>query len=205
MTVRALHLESFDAVTGAAAPPHTAETSAADEARESERLASYESGYRSGWDDCQASEDDTTRRVGAELARNLADLGFTYHEARAQLLAETEALLKAFFRTVLPSSIGPVVARWVVDDVLELAAGALDLPVEIVASPADAATVRLLLPDTVSFPLTLVEEDALAEGQVHLRLGRSERAYDLSGLADRFCEAIAARTSEPLERKENNG
>ena len=195
MTIRALRLDSFDAVGGHAAPPDAEDALAADEARESERLAAYENGYRSGWDDCQASEDDATRRVGAELARNLADLGFTYHEARAQLLAEVEVLLETFFRTVLPRTIGPAAARWLIDDLLELASGAVDLPVEIVSSPADAATVRLLLPDSVSFQLALVEEPALAEGQAYLRLGRTERTYDLSDLADRLCDAISARTT----------
>jgi flagellar assembly protein FliH len=200
VTLAMLLYDSFDA--GAAEPgPAPEPRPAIDEAaREAERLAAYESGYRSGWDDCLAAEQDALRRVGAELARNLADLGFTYHEARAQLLEETEALLDACFRTVLSRAAGPAVARRLVDDVAELAAAALDLPVEIVISPGDAPTVRSLLPSSTTFPLSLVEEPALAEGQAFLRFGQTERVYDMSQLAERLCEAITARTAKPAER-----
>jgi flagellar assembly protein FliH len=196
----AVLLESFDEVARPDAPdPAPPEVPVPDEAREAERLASYESGYRSGWDDCLAAEQDNTRRVAAELARNLADLGFTYHEARTQLLAETEALLDAFFRTVWPRLAATALARRLVDDVVELAGTALDMPVQIVVSPADVATVRALLTETATFPLNLVEEEALAEGQAHLRFGRTERVYDMKELADRLCDAIAARPAEPGE------
>ena len=200
MTMASVLFDSFDEVASApaAAPPSPA-SDLPDPAREAERLAAYESGYRSGWDDCLAAEAENTRRVGAELARNLSDLGFTYHEARAQLLADTEALLRAFFQTVWPGLAGMALSRRLADDVAELAGTALDMPVEIVVSPADAATVRGLLTGTATFPLTLVEEEALAEGQAHLRFGRSERVYDMRELADRLCEAIAARAAEPEE------
>jgi flagellar assembly protein FliH len=189
--------DSFDAVPR---EPAADPVEPMDEAtREAERLAAYESGYRSGWDDCLAAEQEATRKVGAELARNLADLGFTYHEARAQLLAETEALLEACFRTLLSQAAGPAVARRLADDVAELAANALDLPVEIVVSPADESTVRSLLPAATTFPLSLVEEPALAEGQAFLRFGQTERVYDMSQLAQRLREAIAARTVAPME------
>jgi hypothetical protein len=200
MTVTAVLLDSFDAVARPAAPvPAAPETPVPEAAREAERLSAYESGYRSGWDDCLAAEQENTRRVGAELARNLADLGFTYHEARAQLLAETEALIAAFFRTVWPRLAASALAGRLVDDVAELAGKALDVPIEVVVSPADAPTVRALLTETATFPLDLVEEEALAEGQAHLRVGRTERVYDMTGLADRLCEAIAGRSVGPGE------
>ena len=198
----AILLDSFDEIALPEAPAPAAPGPAVpDEAREAEKLASYESGYRSGWDDCLAAEQDNTRRVTAELARNLADLGFTYHEARAQLLAETEALLDAFFRTVWPRLSASALARRLADDIAELAGAALDMPVEIVVSPADAGTVRALLTDATTFPLALVEEEALAEGQAYLRFGRTERVYDMNDLAERLCDAIAARTAEPGEQR----
>lgn len=205
MSAGAALLESFDPGDREPAPGAAEGAPAADATREAERLAAYESGYRSGWDDCLAAEQDATRRVSAELARNLADLGFTYHEARAQLVTETEAVLDAFFRTVWPRCAGAAVARMLVDDVLELASTALDAPVELVTAPADAPTVRALLPETTTFPLSLVEEAALAEGQAFLRFGRSERAYDMSRIADRLSEAIAARSGTTGERAHHVG
>lgn len=200
MTLATLLYDSFDAGAAEPGPAPEPVPSIDEAAREAERLAAYESGYRSGWDDCLAAEQEATRRVGAELARNLSDLGFTYHEARAQLLEETEALLDACFRTVLSQAAGPAVVRRLVDDVAELASAALDLPVEIVVSPGDASGVRSLLPPSTTFPLSLVEEPALAEGQAFLRFGHTERVYDMSQLARRLCEAIMARTATPAER-----
>lgn len=199
MTLAMLY-DSFDAGAVQAEPAVSDVAKADESAREAERLAAYESGYRSGWDDCLAAEQDAMRRIGAELARNLSDLGFSYHEARAQMLAETEALLEACFRTVLSRAAGPAVARRLVDDMAELAAAALDVPVEIVVSAGDAATVRSLLPETTTFPLSLVEEPALAEGQAYLRFGQTERVYDMTRIAERLCEAITARTAAPAER-----
>jgi hypothetical protein len=108
VTVAALLLDSFDEVAAAARPGPVPEPSA--DATRRARPSGWpptRSGYRSGWDDCLAAEQDTRARVGAELASNLADLGFTYHEARAQLLAETEALLEAYLPQGLPRLAGP--------------------------------------------------------------------------------------------------
>ncbi len=189
-------LDSFDAreEPPMPAPPAAPEV---DGAGEAERLAAYESGYRSGWDDCVAAERQATERIGAELARNLADLGFTYHEARTQMLAEAETFLGALFRAVLPRVAGTAVARMMVDDLLEMASGALELPVEIVVTPADAPVVARLVGEATTMPVKLVEEPALAEGQAYLRFGRAEHAYDLSDLAGRLCDALASRGAGP--------
>ena len=196
MSALALLLDSFDTRQEADRPAAPSEP-ARDEAREAERLAAYENGYRSGWDDCVAAEREATERVGAELARNLADLGFTYHEARTQMLAEAEAFLAALFRTVLPRAVGSAVARMMIDDLVEMMSDALDLPAEIVVAPADAPVVTRLLGDAATFPVKLVEEPALAEGQAFLRFGQTERAYDLSDLPARLCEALATRAGGP--------
>ena len=200
MSNLALLLDSFDVPFEPQAPaPDPAVLAEEDEAREAERLAAYENGYRSGWDDCLAAERETTARISAELARNLSDLGFTYHEARTQLLAETEAFLEELFRTVLPRTVGTAVARMMTDDLLEMMSASLDVPVELVVAPADTAAVAGLLGDTSAMPVTIVEEPSLAEGQAHLRFGTTERAYDLSDLSARLLDALASRaTGQPM-------
>ncbi len=159
---------------------------------ETDRLAIFEDGYKSGWDDCVAAEVDEIRKVSAELARNLGDLGFTYHEARSQMLDEVETLLGAFFSAVLPRIAGSAVVLRVAEDLLDLAAEAVDAPVEIVVPPSDAETVRgMMRRAPSSLPIRLVEEPALAAGQAYLRFGRVERKYDLSDMADRLLAALS--------------
>ena len=48
--------------------------------------ASYETGYSAGWDDAVRAETEAHKRISAEFARNLQDLGFTFHEARAHVI-----------------------------------------------------------------------------------------------------------------------
>jgi hypothetical protein len=60
--------------------------------------------------------------------------------------------------------------------------------------------VRSLLPPSTTFPLSLVEEPALAEGQAYLRFGHTERVYDMGHIAERLCDAIRARTATPAEK-----
>lgn len=202
MSGLSLLLDSFDAREDAPGhAPAFAPAPVEEGAREAERLAAYESGYRSGWDDCVAAERDTSERIGAELARNLADLGFTYHEARTQMLGEAEAFLETLFRTVLPPVVGAAVARMLTDDLLEMMSASLDVPVEVVVSPADAAIVARLLGETATMPAKLVEEPALAEGQAYLRFGQTERAYDLSDLAARLLDAVSARGGNPVTER----
>lgn len=187
--------ESFDdrdgVMTAEAGP------TAADGLSEVDRLAIYETGYKSGWEDCVAAEVDGIRKVSAELARNLGDLGFTYHEARSQLLGEVEALLGAFFSVVLPRIAGSAAVLRVAEDLLDLAAEAVDAPVEIVVPPSEAETVRGMMRGAPSsLPIRLVEEPALAAGQAYLRFGQVERKYDLSDMADRLLAALSDEAAE---------
>jgi flagellar biosynthesis/type III secretory pathway protein FliH len=199
-------LDSFDGREGGATP--AGQTPVADlhsEDIEADRLAAYESGYRSGWDDCLAAEMESIRKVEVELARNLADLGFTYHEARSQLLEEVEGLLEALFAQVLPSIVGPAVVRRLIDDVLDLASEALDQPVEIVVSSMDVAQLHAMLPEAPTIPVSVIEEPALAKGQAYLRFGRSERSYDLGQVVERLLAVLTARSAKSTERQSNAG
>lgn len=196
----------FDSFDGAPLNlPGVERPSVSEEDAEAARLAAYENGYRSGWDDCIAAENETSRKVGAELARNLGDLGFTYHEARSQLLGEVEALLEALFTALLPRVLGPALVRRLVDDLAELAEDALDRPVTVVVTPEDAVLVRAMLPEAPTMPVEVVEEQALAEGQAFLRFGQTERKYDLGHLAERLRAALVAGAVPSGEHQRDAG
>jgi flagellar assembly protein FliH len=154
------------------------------------RLEGYEEGYQAGWDDAARAEAEDQSRIGAEFARNLQDLGFTFHEARRHVMHALEPLLAGMIEKVLPDLVTRTIGQTIVEELLPLASEVADAPVEIVVSPDSRATLEPLIQDLSSIPFELVEEPSLAEGQVFLRSGRSERHIDLSGTVDRIGSAI---------------
>ena len=157
---------------------------------EKQRLAAYEDGYRAGWDDAIRQESENQARIGAEFARNLEDLGFTFHEARSHVMLALEPLLLGMIDKVLPSLVSDTLGKFILEELRPIAATAADTPIEIVVHPNDRAPLERLLGDNTSVPFEIREEPTLAEGQVFLRSGKSERKLDLPGVVDRIGEAI---------------
>jgi hypothetical protein len=55
------------------------------DAVEEAKVASFEQGYKAGWDDAVAAQSEDQTRIRADLARNLQSLSFTYQEARSHM------------------------------------------------------------------------------------------------------------------------
>lgn len=163
---------------------------ASPELLEKARLEGYEAGYKAGWDDAARTETDDQSRIGAEFARNLQDLGFTFHEARSHVMQALEPLLSGMVERVLPRLVSETIGQTVVEELLPLAANAADTPIEVVVSPASRPALETLLADAASVPLVVIEEPTLAEGQVFLRSGKTERHIDFTSAVDRIGAAI---------------
>lgn len=157
---------------------------------EQTRLAGYEAGYQAGWDDGTKSEAEEQERIGAEFARNLQDLGFTFHEARSHVMQALEPLLAGIVEKVLPKLVSDTIGQTIVEELLPLASVATDSPIEVVVSPSARPVLEPLLAASLSVPFSLVEEPTLAEGQVFLRSGENEKHLDLVGAIDRIATAI---------------
>lgn len=154
------------------------------------RLEGYEQGYQAGWDDAVKAEAEAQDRIGAEFARNLQDLGFTFHEARQHVMHALEPLLAGMVEKVLPELITRTIGQSVIEELLPMASEAADAPIEIVVSPESRAALEPLLAEATSVPFTLIEEPSLAEGQIYLRSAKTERDIDLTGAVDRIGAAI---------------
>jgi len=185
---RALMLESFDArppPPAAAPPPAPAGDAAA-------VGAAFERGYKAGWDDCERQAKDSRASVGAEFARNIQDLGFTYHEARAHVLSGIEPLLATIVGKVLPSLATATLGQSVVEELKELAETAAESPVTILVAPETHDLVAEFLAETTALPYRLVADETLTGWQVFFRLGAHERQLNLGGVIDRVAARIAA-------------
>jgi flagellar biosynthesis/type III secretory pathway protein FliH len=171
--------------------PKRAETvvldlSALDEAK----LASFDTGYRAGWDDAAAAQAGDQSKISADLGRNLQSLGFTYQEARAHVLKAVEPLLLEIVGKLLPELARASLAPMILETLTPLAEGLADAPVTLVLNPAARPAVEALLEQTTGLPLTLVEEPTLGEGQAWLRLGASETHVDLDAATEKIAAAV---------------
>ncbi len=159
------------------------------EALEKSRLVGYESGYQAGWDDAVRSEADEQERIGAEFARNLQDLGFTFHEARSHIMHALEPLLSGIVEKVLPRLVSETMGQAIIEELLPLASIAADTPIEVVVAPTSRAILEPMLAASV-VPFILIEEPTLAEGQAFLRSGEAEKQIDLTGTVEKIGYAI---------------
>lgn len=156
---------------------------------EQARLEGYEGGYKAGWDDATRAEAESQGRIGAEFARNLQDLGFTFHEARSHVMQALEPLLTGMVDRVLPELVSRTVGQSIIEALLPLASLAADSSIEVVVNPASRPALEPMLNDA-AVPFVLVEEPTLAEGQVFLRSGKIERHIDFTDAVDRIGAAI---------------
>lgn len=164
----------------------TTELAAIEEAK----LASYEAGYKAGWDDAAAAQVEDQSRIGADLARNLQQLSFTYQEARAHILKALEPLLTEIAGRLLPETARETLAPLVLEQVMPLAEELADQPVVLVLNPAVRAPVELLVEQATGLPLTIEEEPTLGEGQVYVRLGGTEAKVDLTRVTAEIATAV---------------
>lgn len=195
MTTARLTLEDFSAFAAnhevaSRAPESTPATSLGQDEVEAARLEAYESGYRAGWDDAARTEAEDQSRIGAEFARNLQDLGFTFHEARAHVMQALEPLLTGMVDRVLPRLVSETIGQTIVEELMPLAAAAAGSPIEVIVCPANRPVVEDMLSRSDTVPFTLVDEPTLAEGQVYLRSGALERQIDFTEAVDRIGAAI---------------
>ena len=97
MTSLALYLEDFGT-------PISGQTAAviSVEMLETERLESFDKGYRAGWDDAIKAKSDEGAQFADGVAQSLQDLSFTYHEVHAQILSNLGPLFEEILQKLLP-------------------------------------------------------------------------------------------------------
>lgn len=188
MTGLAEFLEDFGA-----APSLQAGAGLHDEgALEAAKLEGFDGGYRAGWDDAIKAQSDDQQRITSDFAQNLQDLSFTYHEACSQVLNGISPLLEEVVAKLLPACLHETLGLHLVEQLRAMAAEIGRLDVVIAVAPGGAAAVQPLIEMEVGFPLSLVEDPTLAEGQADIRFGESETQVDLGGLVREVAEAVQA-------------
>ena len=154
--------------------------------------AAYEQGYSAGWDDAIRADEEAQARISAEFARNLQDLGFTFHEARAHVMRAMEPLLIEMVSKFLPAVAAEGLAALVLEEILPLADQAADGPIDLMVPVGLGAKLEALLADHSAIPVRMVEEPSLGEGQVLLRSSKLEKRIDLDEAISKVSDALSA-------------
>lgn len=168
-------------------------------------LDTYDAGYRAGWDDALAAQDAGTSRLGHELGQNLKDLGFTYGQARAEVMRQIEPVLRAMVEKVLPELARMAIAPLVVDRMLAIARGLAGGKVEICLHPNNLPTVDRLTDKLGADRPTLVADDTMGEGQAILRSAAGETKVDLDGVLQGVGDAMTAYCEQTKELRSARG
>ncbi|MBM7066223.1 flagellar biosynthesis protein [Actibacterium sp. 188UL27-1] len=199
MTLRAVILENFDTTKPA---PKAAFAANQGEPKE-QWLDVFERGYKDGWDDAIKASEAEQDRIGVELSGNLADLGFTYQEARAAVLKEMRPLLEGLLSKVLPASTRDLLNHRLLDELAELADKAAHVTPRIVIAPANRSLIEGLLADQTALPVVIEEEPSLGEGQAYFQFGASEQKIDLDAAFESLSAIISDffdHIAEPQEK-----
>lgn len=147
---------------------------------ELDRLETFEKGYKAGWDDACESYANEKSQISSELAKNLHDLSFSYHEARVSALDSTTTLLKAILEGVLPGIIYQSLTANILRECEKLLAEYSETQVKIKLSSDSLEKVSEIMPSDIGFPLTLNVDPSLGSGQAILVFSDFEVSVDVA-------------------------
>jgi flagellar assembly protein FliH len=167
---------------------------------ETTRLAAYEDGYKAGWDDATRSQNELQSTVTTDLAGHLQDLAFTFHEARAHVLAGVSPMLMDVLGQLLPAMAKAAFPALVAEKLQSIIDEASNAPITLVISPESREALLSVLPADPGFPLTVREETTLASGQVFLRFEGRETEIDIDRVADELLSATRDFFADNEER-----
>ena len=159
---------------------------------EDERLAVYEEGYKAGWDDAAAAEQEIQTRVSADFANTLKGLSVSFNEAREHVLKSVAPVLRLMAEKVLPDLARHGLAEMVAERAryaIEHAAGG---PIELVINPDNRPALEHILSDDAGLPVVITEQASLGPGQAYLRSTRGEEMVDLDRLIQEIRDAVEA-------------
>lgn len=174
MISRPYRLEEFDLTSG-----NNAKEIDSEPVLEKEKLDAFDQGYRAGWDDATAAQQQDQTRIASELENSFKDLSFTFHEAKAHILQSIEPLIKEMVNKIFPDLAKENLPQIVSERLLRIFQDATERPITISVSTESRIAVESALPSDPGFPISIKEEQTLGPGQVFINLGASEEVLDL--------------------------
>lgn len=159
---------------------------------EDSKLASFEAGYSSGWDDATQAHADSKSAITEALKEGLARAELSKDAAFDQFIAAAETLIEGMVRQVLPAISQDVLGYHIRDILTEVARNAVDQEIEISVSAEDHDSLVRLSADWLPDTARIVCDPALSPGQADLKLGGSETHVDLAEVIAEVGRAVDA-------------
>lgn len=159
---------------------------------EEEKLQAFERGYGAGWEDASKAEAGDHEKISGDFANNLRELSFTYREAYGQMVKSLEPLLNSIVSSVLPEVARKCLVPQISELLKDAAKSAGERTVEIVVDPSNSASLSEMLSTPMAFPIRVVEEPSLGEGQAFVRFGESERQINYKDVLTGVSNAVDA-------------
>jgi len=126
--------------------------------------SAYEQGYAAGWDDAIEEEKSANERIGAEFARSLRDLGFTFHEARNHVLSAMEEFLGQVGNSLMPQLVLDNLGPFFVQEIMTMASEEADCEFEILVAPGTLALIEPYMGEISTFKISPREDTSLVSG-----------------------------------------
>jgi flagellar biosynthesis/type III secretory pathway protein FliH len=168
---------------------------------ESEKLQSFEDGYQAGWEDSVKAQSEFEKKFSSELAKNLQDASFGYHEARSTLTQGLKPLFEGILSKLLPEITRTSIGPYIVEQLSGMVRDNSDQIIEIVVSPQEIESLQSVLQEQISEPFVLVALPDLREGQAYVRLGSHEREIDFG----KMIQEIRKSANNLFEREQVDG
>jgi len=149
---------------------------------EEAKLEAFENGYKAGWDDAAKSHAENLDNVSVELARNLQELSFTFHEARAQILKDMRAVFSELMEKIMPRIAAENMPAIIAEQIAEIAQSEVNTRIELLVHPSNVESVSNLMPAPDQLDVVVVAEPSLGDGQARLVFADGEQNVDLSAV-----------------------
>lgn len=191
-------LEDFAEIT--ALPSNNAQ-----KAEDAELLDSFEQGYKAGWEDAVRAKSEEKAHVSSELARNLQDLSFTYHEAHTAILAELAPVMEQAVMAAVPEIARASFGTHIATELSRLTSQGDDGAIVISVAADDLNAVSDIIPDQTWPKLEIVSDSALSPGQAHLSFSGKERQIDINEIVETVRQAFSGFVQQAREESNHDG
>lgn len=159
---------------------------------EDQKLASFETGYSSGWDDALAAYKDSSVVMSQALKTAISQAELSKTAAFEQFVSVTKPLIQGVVSKVLPSLATQVLGQHIVEIIDSAVEETATVPVCVTVSAAEFDGLSAILNGQLGKDLKICSDPGMQPGQVNLSVGDSETSIDLTRVLQDISSAVEA-------------